>query len=57
MADWLVIILLSALAGFLCSRFLRGTIAWVASALVPWFKLSGIRAETHITVNLCHDAE
>jgi hypothetical protein len=37
MDAWITIIVLSALAGFLCSAFLRGTIAWVTSALLPWF--------------------
>ena len=36
MGDWLVIIVLSALVGFLCSRLLTGTTAWVASGLLPW---------------------
>ena len=37
MGDWITIIVLSALVGSLCSAFLRGTTAWVASALLPWF--------------------
>jgi hypothetical protein len=36
MEAWLSIFLLSAVTGFLCSRLLTGSIAWVASALLPW---------------------
>ena len=36
MIDWIVLIVLSALGGCLCSYFFTGVIAWVASALVPW---------------------
>jgi len=39
MAAWLVIIGLSAATGYLCSRLLTGTIAWIASALLPWLGL------------------
>lgn len=39
MATWLAIISLSATTGFLCSRFLIGAIAWIASALLPWLGL------------------
>ena len=39
MEVWLSIILLSAITGFLCSRLLSGSIAWVASALLPWLGL------------------
>lgn len=36
MTTWITIIALSAIVGFLCSSFLGGAAAWIASALLPW---------------------
>jgi hypothetical protein len=39
MEVWLVIVSLSAATGFLCARLFQGTIAWIASGLLPWLGL------------------